>query len=386
MDTVTLLDISYGIPQTMSFAMMFYRMDVLADLGLRVPETWQELLKILPVLQTNNMSIGVSYIDALDFMIYQTGGSMWKYTDESLYDSKYAGARIDLDSNIALETFDFTCRLYSDYSFPVSYDASNRFRTGEMPICIQGYTAYNNIIIFATEIAGLWEFGPIPGFEQEDGTINNTAMSGTSAIVMMAGAEDIGAAWEYMCWYTDTKFQVDYSNELVAILGPAAKNATANMAALEELPWTSHEYEQLMKQMDHTAAIVAYPGSYILARYTNFAFLDAYNNHADPVDSLLSYINTINKEITRKRTEFDLETLEIGQTLASKRLDQAAAAIDELDDGTKSSAPVAAAIEAIASENDIAAIRAAADGLAASMPEVAGYLTDAAIALESYLN
>ena len=58
--------------------------------------------------------------------------------------------------------------------------------------------------------------------------------------------------------------------------------------------------------MDHTAAIVAYPGSYILGRYTNFAFLDAYNNHADPVDSLLSYINTINKEITRKRTEFDL--------------------------------------------------------------------------------
>jgi ABC-type glycerol-3-phosphate transport system substrate-binding protein len=204
---------------------------------------------------------------------------------------------------------------------------------------------------------------------------------------MMKGAEDNKEeAWKFMEWFTQGDVQANYSNELVAILGPAAKNATANMAALEELPWTSHEYEQLMKQMDHTAAIVAYPGSYILARYTNFAFLDAYNNHADPVDSLLSYINTINKEITRKRTEFDLETLEIGQTLASKRLDQAAAAIDELDEGTKSSAPVAAAIEAIASENDIAAIRAAADGLAASMPEVAGYLTDAAIALESYLN
>ena len=248
----------------------------------------------------------------------------------------------------------------------------------------QNYTAYNNVFIFATEIAGLWEFGPVPGFEKEDGTIDNTVMSGVSAIVMMAGAKDVGAAWEYMDWYTDTKFQVDYSNELVAILGPAAKNATANMEALEELPWTSHEYEQLMKQMDHTAAIVAYPGSYILGRYTNFAFLDAYNNHADPVDSLLGYINTINKEITRKRTEFDLETLEIGETLASKRLGQAAEAIDELDEGTKSSAPVAAAVAAIASEN-IDEIRAAAEGLSASMPEVAGYLTDAANALESYI-
>ena len=364
----------YGLPDTQSWNMMFYRTDILADLGLDVPKTWDELLALIPVLQFNNMEIGMS--PDYQMYMYQMGEELW--TDD--------GMRINLDSNLSLESFETMCNMFTQYSLPVSYDFANRFRTGEMPICIQPYTSYNNIIIFATEIAGLWDFGPIPGFAKEDGTVDNTAMSGTSALVMMAGAENIKEAWTFMSWYTDTKFQVDYSNELVAILGPAAKNATANMAALEELPWTSHEYEQLMKQMDHTAAIVAYPGSYILARYTNFAFLDAYNNHADPVDSLLSYINTINKEITRKRTEFDLETLEIGQTLASKRLDQAAAAIDELDEGTKSSAPVAAAIEAIASENDIAAIRAAADGLAASMPEVAGYLTDAAIALESYLN
>ena len=216
-----------------------------------------------------------------------------------------------------------------------------------------------------------------------DGTVSNTTMSGTDAVVMMAGVKDVEAAWEFMCWYTDTKFQVDYSNEMVAILGPAAKNATANQAALEELPWTSREYSQLMKQMDITSAVTQYPGSYILARYTNFAFLNAYNNNADPVDSLLEYINTINKEINRKRTEFNLETLEIGQTLASKRLGQAADAIAELDDGAKSSAPVAAASEAIGSEN-IEALRSAAAGLT-NYPEIAGYLTDAANALESYI-
>ena len=37
-------------------------------------------------------------------------------------------------------------------------------------------------------------------------------------------------------------------------------------------------------------------------------------------------IPIINKEITRKRSEFGLETLEIGQTLKSKRLDQMAEA------------------------------------------------------------
>ncbi|MBR3965024.1 MAG: extracellular solute-binding protein [Clostridia bacterium] len=372
---ITLYGKTYGLPDSQSWPMMFYRTDILADLGLEVPKTWDELLAMIPVLQFNNMEIGLS--QDYQMYLYQMGGDLW--IDD--------GMRINLDSNLALESFETMCNMFTQYSLPATFDAANRFRSGELPIFISTYTTYNNIIIFATEIAGLWEFGPIPGFMQEDGTINNTALSSTSAIVMMAGAEDIASSWEYMCWYTDTKFQVDFSNELVAILGPAAKNATANMEALEELPWTSREYTQLMKQMEHTTAIPAYPGTYILARYTNFAFLDAYNNHADPAQSLLNHINAINKEITRKRTEFDLETLEIGQTLASKRLDQAAAAIEELDEATKSSAAIKAVLAAIASE-EIEELRTAAAGLDTNnkdLKKIASYLTDAANALESYL-
>ncbi|MBQ8513708.1 MAG: extracellular solute-binding protein [Clostridia bacterium] len=373
---ITLYGKTYALPDTQTWNMMFYRTDIIAELGMEIPETWDDLLAMIPVLQFNNMEIGMS--QDYQMYMYQMGEELW--ADD--------GMRINLDSNLSLESFETMCNMFTQYSLPVTYDFANRFRTGEMPICIQPYTSYNNIIIFATEIAGLWDFGPIPGFLKDDGTVDNTSMSSVTALVMMAGTEDVAAAWKFMDWYTDSKFQVDYSNELVALLGPAAKNATANMEALEELPWTSHEYGQLMKQMDHTEAVVAYPGSYILARYTNFAFLDAYNNNADPVESLLSYINTINKEITRKRIEFELETLEIGETLASKRLGQAAAAIDELDDATKSSAPVAAVTAAIASEN-IEEIRNAASGLNTSdavMAEIAGYLTDAANALESYLN
>lgn len=361
----------YGLPDNQSWNMMFYRTDILSELGVEPPKTWDEVLSLIPVLQFNNMTIGLS--QDYQMYMYQLGGHLWADN----------GMRINLDANTSLEAFETMCNMFTQYSLPTAYDFANRFRTGEMPLCIQNYTAYNNIIIFATELAGLWEFGPVPGFVRDDGTIDNTAMSATSALVMMSGVEDIEAAWEYMCWYTDTKYQVDYSNEMVAILGPAAKNATANQEALEELPWTSREYGQLMKQMDHTIAITQYPGSYILARYTSFAFLNAYNNHADPVDSLLQYINTINKEINRKRTEFSLETLEIGQTLASKRMDQAAEAIDKLGDSAKNSAAVTKASEAIAA-NDAEALREAAAGLGSDLAEIAQYLNEAADALDSY--
>ena len=144
--------------------------------------------------------------------------------------------------------------------------------------------------------------------------------------------------------------------------------------------------KQLMSQMEKTTAITQYPGTYILARYTNFAFLDAYNNHADPAQSLLGHINAINKEITRKRTEFNLETLEVGQTLASKRLGQARDAIDALDGSVRSSDAVKAALAAIESE-DIEALRSAAEDLGTSgeLGEIASYMNDAAYWLEDYL-
>ena len=343
-------DVTYGIPMTMGFSMMFYRMDVLARLDQEVPETWDQLLEILPVFQANNMDIGVAYISALDFMMYQMGGSMWKYTDENLYESKYAGAKIDLDSDIALEAFEFVCRLYTDYSFPVTYDTANRFRTGEMPIVIGDYASiYNTLVVYATDISGLWEFSSLPGsfeknvYRSEDGKIiytselikaadaerqgltlvsegkyNYDSLASVSATIILKGCEkdptgaQLQAAWDFVKWQTSADVQATYGNRIVALIGPAAKYETANLKAIDDLSWTANEKAAIKNQMAHLNAIVNYPGSYIYSRYMKFAFLDAYNDGAEPHDAMMSYIDAINKEITRKREEFGLET--IGKT------------------------------------------------------------------------
>ncbi|MBE6634686.1 MAG: extracellular solute-binding protein [Ruminococcaceae bacterium] len=303
MDTLRLLDVTYGIPQTMSFAMMFYRMDIFAELGLEVPESWDQLLAILPVLQTNNMSIGVNYISAIDFMIYQKGGNMWRYTDDPMH----AGAEIGLDTNVALEAFDYVCRLYSDYSFPVSYDAANRFRTGEMPIVIGDYAGiYNQLIVYATEIAGLWEFTSLPGTHREDGTFNYDSLAGIGATVMLHGCKDVLGAWQYMQWQTSAEVQANYGNKMVALIGPSAKYESANIHALQNLSWTASEKAAIEDQMSHLSSIVNYPGSYIINRYTKFAFLAAVNDGADAVDALTGYIDAINSELERKRMEYGL--------------------------------------------------------------------------------
>ena len=140
-------------------------------------------------------------------------------------------------------------------------------------------------------------------------------MATVTGTVMLAGSDNQENAWEFMKWYTSADFQIPYSNDIVSIKGIAARPATANTEALAELPWTNEEATNILAQFDNLAAVENHPGSYYLARYINFAFLAAYNDGKDPADALMDYVNTINKEIIRKRQEFGMDVLEIGQTL-----------------------------------------------------------------------
>ena len=309
----------YGLPETQGFSMMFVREDILADLDIDIPETWDDIKEAIPVLQANNMQIGMQN-DAKIFL-YQQGGEL--FADE--------GMRVNLDSNLALESFNTMCDMFTMYSFPYKYDFANRFRTGEMPIGFAAYTGtYNQLKVFATEIEGLWGFYPMPGYyNEETGKINQMSVSTASAIVMITGCDNVDGAWNFMSWHAGADCQVDYSNEMVAILGPSAKHSTANESALESMPWTREELTQLKKQFEQLASIPNYPGNYIIDRYINFAFLEAYNEKADPTIAMQSYISIINKEITRKRQEFGLETLEAGQTLAQKRMKEAESLLNE---------------------------------------------------------
>lgn len=353
----------YGLPETQNFTMMFIRDDILADLGIEIPKTWDDILAAIPILQANNMQIGM-HTDYKIFL-YQNGGEL--FADE--------GMRINLDSNVGLESFETMCNFFTMYSFPYKYDFANRFRTGEMPIGFASYNGtYNHLTVFATEIKGLWEFVPLPGIEQVDANgntyINNVSVSTTSAIVMLNGCELQKDAWEFMKWHAGTDCQIKYSNEMVAIIGPSAKHATANIQALSEMPWTSAEYEQLSYQFNNLASIPNYPGSYIIGRYTRFAFLAAFEDNADPITELQRYITTINKEITRKREEFGLETLKLGQTLTEKRLEQIQSAYDA-DTDRMSAATLEAAAHAVSlmregiRAEDAVTLQLAAEGLAA---------------------
>ena len=336
-DTTT--ETLYGIPVTMDFSMMYYRLDILSDLfdsedmegQSLVPDTWDELRSLLPVLQANHMDIGAPGYSAL-YQIF-----LYQHTTDGVYDgSVYAdhGLRIGLDEALNLSCFQDACEIYTQYNFPLTYDFMNRFRTGEMPIGFSPYTSVTQLNVFATEIRGLWEFTTIPGTYEynEDGepiyysNLNVATYTGTA---ILRGCGDKNKVWEYIKWWTDEPQQTRYGNELESVLGIGTRHNTSNKYSVMNQPWSTEEANKIEIQLDNLKATPEYPGSYIIERYVSFAFNNAYNDDQDPVDEILSYVPYINKEINRKRQEFDMDTLELGTTLADLREEQASGDANE---------------------------------------------------------
>ena len=297
----------YGLPDSLTFPMMFYRKDVLASINKDYPRTWDDMLAILPVLQYNNMEIGIQN-DIYTF-VYQSGNEA--YSNH--------GMTINFDNQGVLNAFTKMCDMYTQYSLPYTFDFANRFRTGEMPIGIAPYTTCNQLAVFASELSGLWTFVELPGYEIYDDLgnpvinvntgrteIRNSSIATVTACIMLSGcAEDNREnAWKFMKWYTGASIQEKYANAVVSIMGIAARPATANKQALESLPWTAEELKNIKKQFAKLDAVENHPGSYYLARYVSFAFLAAYNEGKDPADALLGYTNIINAELERRRQEF----------------------------------------------------------------------------------
>lgn len=313
---LTLYGQTYGLPMTMNFPMLFYRADVLMELGLDIPETWEDFYDIIPALLENKLDLGYPVGETgLYLFLLQTDESLYKkYTVKNAdgTTSELEGMQINLDSNTALSCFKKMCDLITLYDLPLTYSFANRFRTGEMPIGIQDIGLYNELTLFAPEIKGLWGMVSVPGTEMEDGTVDYSSPVGVSATVIIDEGEDkdYNNAWEFVKWWCGTEAQSEFGSETVAIMGDGAKYFTANTAALESLPWTKTEYDNIIYQFSKLSAKPEMPGGYIITRYVTFAYQAVYNDKVDAVDQMNSYIDEINAELSRKRVEFELATID----------------------------------------------------------------------------
>ncbi|MGO4729163.1 extracellular solute-binding protein [Paenibacillus sp. 2KB_22] len=298
----------YALPEQQHFPMLFYRKDILDELGLEPPKTWQDVYNAIAVLQKHNMEFYLPIEDTLNnanlvpnstfaMLLYQNDGTF--YTEDQ--------KKSALDSEISMDAFKRWTQFYTNYKFPLKADFPNRFRTGEMPIGIADYTTYNMLTVLAPEIRNLWDFTIVPGTQLPDGSIRHEVASATSAVMMLENASNKEASWKFMKWWTDEQTQIEYGREMEGLMGAAARYPTANIEALKQLPWPVKDYENLEKQWKWVQGIPQLPGGYFTGRHLDNAFRKVVNANENPREALSDYVLYIDDEIELKRKEFNLK-------------------------------------------------------------------------------
>ncbi len=302
----------YGIPNTQTFFMMFYREDIFNRLGLSVPQTWDDVFKLIPRLQQNHMSFGLPYTvisaatavdngmgskDLFPVLLLQNGGSF--YSEDSTH--------TNFDTPEAMDAFKTWTEFYTEYSFDLVIDFYTRFRNGEIPIGIASFDVYNTLMAGAPEIRGQWQMVPIPGVQKENGEIDRSSGGAGTAIVMFNNAENPEACWDFIDWWTTADVQYDYSNSVENIMGPGGRQVTANLEAFSRLAWTNEELEALEAQRQYVREIQEIPGSYYVSRSLDNAFRSVLYDDTNPREAFERENENINREIARKRNELGLE-------------------------------------------------------------------------------
>ena len=312
----------YGVPEQQTFNVMFYRKDVLEELELEVPNTWEELIELLPTIQGNNLSIGIpsaggssssaaastaiaSYQPDLSLyftLLFQYGGDMYNE----------AGTSTTVDTEAGIEAFDDYVRYFNDYGIPVYFDFVSRFRSGEMPIGIAAYSTYNTLMVSAPEIRGLWDFTLIPGTEKVDSNgetyiDRSDFITGNATMMLANDDQDIkNKSWEFMKWWASVDTQVRFGREIEALLGASARYNTANRDAFSMLSWSMDDIEVLAAQWDQTRGIREVPGGYYTGRHLANAVRKCINDKDDTRETIIDYSIKIDEEITKKRKEFGM--------------------------------------------------------------------------------
>ncbi len=283
----------YALPETQSFKVLFYRKDIMQQLGLRIPDTWEDVYAMMPTLQQNGYNFYVPPNDYVTFM-YQNGAEFFDR----------GGLRTALDSPAAFQGFKQLTDLFNLYDLEKSVPSFyQHFRKGTMPIGVADYNLYVTLSVAAPELTGWWGIAPLPGVKQPDGTVARWSSGGQTAAFIYKSSARKEQAWAFLKWLVSAETQERYGSDLESYYGVGFRWNTANIEAFTHL-WPKQELAVILEQWRWYKELPNLPGSYFIPRELGNAWNRSVLKGVHFRDSLEEAVVNINREMSRKSREF----------------------------------------------------------------------------------
>lgn len=293
----------YGIPETKNFYVLMYRTDIMEKMGLEIPETWQDVENIMPVLRRSGMTFFMPLSAATGTKPLGSVAPFFLQHGASLYSQD--GLTTELNSEAGIQAFTMLTELYTLYGVqnnaPSFY---NNFRYGVMPIGVADFGSYVQMLYAAPEIADKWQIALTPGVVQADGTISRQQISVSSTDLIMQSTKKPDQSWAFLKWWMSEQTQVQFAYTLQTKYGSEYVWNTANRKAFTQMSFPTAHSKIIQQQWESSANYRIMPATYMLERELSNAWYRVVNENQSQRAALNEAVFTINQEMAIRMQQF----------------------------------------------------------------------------------
>lgn len=292
----------YGLPETQDFYVLFYRKDILDSLGLPIPDTWTDVIEMMPELQRYGMNFyspmaGASGIKQFMFtapFLYQAGGDIFGK------DAFETG----IDGKESLEGIQLMTDLFKLYGLPMQIPTFyEHFRTGKLPIGVSNFTTYIQMQVAAPELKGAWKIAPAPGVEH-NGVTERWNPGSAQVSMIFKETKHPEESWTFLKWWLSTETQVNFANQLQTLFGKEYLWNSANLEAFSQAFWPEEDKKAILEQWKWLKEVPKTPSSYMVERILSNIWTQVVFDEKNIRSTVEDAVIEIDKETVRKMEEF----------------------------------------------------------------------------------
>lgn len=296
-------DSVYALPETQDFWVTFYREDIMDSLNLAVPDTWDEVLEILPELQRFGMNYQTPLSSGTGQRGYLVTTPFLFNQGAQLYSAD--GFATGLESNEAVAGIEFMADIFTIYDMPLDTASFYQsFRNGTLPVGISNSETYMRLTTAAAELTGRWGIDLYPATVLADGSANRFATGSAQTSIMFSNTNMPDEGWAFMQWWLSTETQARFQDELISNYGREYIWFSANLDAFASLDIPDEHRDVILAQWQWLQEPARLPGSYMQEREISNIWNRIVFQGASPRVAIDRSVTTINREIARKMEEF----------------------------------------------------------------------------------
>lgn len=293
----------YALPETQDFFVLYYRKDLMEALEIDIPDTWEEVLGILPILQRYGMNFYIPLASSNSFKTFSSTTPFFLQYGGSIYEEN--GMAVAVNNENGLAAMKFMTDLFTIYGLPTEVaDFYQSFRNGTIPIGVSTFSTYLKLEAAAAELAGKWDIAVMPGVKNADGVVERWSTGGGTSAVIFSKSEKQEAAWKFFQWWLSAETQERFGTQMQLLYGDTYMWNTANGEAFAELPIADDHKEVVMEQWKWLHEFVKTPASYMIEREISNVWNSVVFNGENVRSTLDDAAILMNQELSRKWEEF----------------------------------------------------------------------------------